>query len=298
MTPSILLDGHDRARAGAIERDRQFRLPPEQRKQRDDQPGAMRGQHGQHEFDGIRQLNRDHGIGRQARFDEMRRQRRDRAIGLREGQAFWRLAGDARLVERIEQRQRIRLPRQDPAKQSVERRRCVGLDHGITSRCDGCRPLPPGFREISGQGGGLRPFYPIPARDPLLLNVKHRNSVEARHQGPVQRPHRRDESGMLARLQHGRDHGVDGGVLGAHVVSRALIVRGLAAPIERLLVARRQRLIPAVLDHVEIETEPALIELNGIDRAHRRLDAGALQIARDRPARSAPDRGSSPGFRR
>ena len=30
-----LARGHDRARAGAIERHRQFRLPPEQRKQRD-----------------------------------------------------------------------------------------------------------------------------------------------------------------------------------------------------------------------------------------------------------------------
>ena len=39
-------------------------------------------------------------------------------------------------------------------------------------------------------------------------------------------------------------------------------------------------MIPAVLDHVEIETEPALIELNGIDRAHRDHDARALQIAR------------------
>ena len=35
---------------------------------------------------------------------------------------FGRLAGDARLVERIEQRQCIRLPGQDPSKQSVERR--------------------------------------------------------------------------------------------------------------------------------------------------------------------------------
>ena len=83
MTPSILLDGHDRPRAGAIERHRQFRLPPEQRKQRDDQAGAMRRKHRQHEFDRVRQLNRDNGIGRQAGFDEMRRQRRDRPVGLR-----------------------------------------------------------------------------------------------------------------------------------------------------------------------------------------------------------------------
>ena len=84
---------------------------------------------------------------------------------------------------------------------------------------------------------------------------------------------------MLARLQHGRDQGVNGGIFCAHVVSRALVIRGLASPIERLLVARRQRLVPAILDHVEFEPQPALIELDGIDRADRSFDAGALKIA-------------------
>src|SRR6202043_4104136 len=55
------------------------------------------------------------------------------------------------------------------------------------------RLLPPGFREIPGQGGSCRTFYPIPARDPLLSDVKQRDSVEARHQDPVKRAHRRDE---------------------------------------------------------------------------------------------------------
>ena len=82
LTPSILAHGDDGARAGAVERDRQFRLPPELRQQRDHKAGAMRGQHRQHEFDGVRQLHRDHRIGRQARLDEMRRQRGDRAVGL------------------------------------------------------------------------------------------------------------------------------------------------------------------------------------------------------------------------
>src|SRR3984957_1122378 len=152
----------------------------------------------------------------------------------------------------------------------------LGLNEpGLTDR-----PLPPRFREISGQGGSLRPFYPIPSGDPLLLNVKYRDSVEARHQGPVQRTHRRNKRGMFPRRQHGRDHGIDGRVFGAHVVSRTLIIRSLAAPIKELFIARRQRLIQAILDHVEIETEAALIELNGIDRAHRRRDTRALQIAR------------------
>src|ERR1035437_791228 len=87
---------------------------------------------------------------------------------------------------------------------------------------------------------------------------------------------------MLARLQYCRDQGVDGGVFCAHIVSRALMVRSLASPIERLLVTRRQRLIPAVLDHVEIEAEAALIELHCVNRTDRYFDTCTLEIARER----------------
>ena len=117
-----LARGDNRPRSGAIERDRQLRLSPQQRKQRDNQPGAVRGKHRQHELDGVRQLNRDNGISRQSGFDEMSRQRRDRPIGFCEGQAFWAVTRDTLLVARVEQRQRIRLSRQDPPEQSIERR--------------------------------------------------------------------------------------------------------------------------------------------------------------------------------
>src|SRR4051794_5436912 len=63
----------------------------------------------------------------------MRRERRDRAIGLREGQPRRRLAGDALLVEGIKQRKAIRLSREVALKQHVERRRGVGVGHGIIS---------------------------------------------------------------------------------------------------------------------------------------------------------------------
>jgi len=129
----------DGTRAGAVERDRQFRLPPEQRKQRDHEPRAVRGKHGQDEFHRVGQLNRDHRIIRQPGFDEMRRQGSNRAIGLGKGQALRRLAGDTRLVERIEQRQRIRLARQDTPEQDVERRRCVSLDHVVHFDGRSCR---------------------------------------------------------------------------------------------------------------------------------------------------------------
>jgi hypothetical protein len=62
----------------------------------------MRGKYRQHELDGVRQLNRDYGVGRQPRFDEMSRQRRDRLIGFCESQPFLGIASDALLVGRVE----------------------------------------------------------------------------------------------------------------------------------------------------------------------------------------------------
>src|SRR5437588_57602 len=57
--------------------------------------------------------------------------------------------------------------------------------------------LPPGFGQVSGQRGYRRPFYPIPPGDPLLFEVIKRNRIAARHQYPVERPHRRDEIGAV-----------------------------------------------------------------------------------------------------
>ena len=59
--------------------------------------------------------------------------------------------------------------------------------------------VPPSLREIAGQGGNRWSLYPIPARNPLLPGVEHRNCVKARHQDPVQRPHPRDEGVVFAR---------------------------------------------------------------------------------------------------
>src|SRR6478736_2522281 len=60
--------------------------------------------------------------------------------------------------------------------------------------------LPPGLRQITGQRGGRWPFYPIPARDPLLRDVKQGDRVKAGDQGTVQRPHRRHEIRMVTGL--------------------------------------------------------------------------------------------------
>src|SRR5580698_7885973 len=119
-----------------------------------------------------------------------------------------------------------------------------------------CRSLPPGFREIARQRCCRWPFYPIPARDPLLPDVKNGNHVKAGDQRAVERPHRRDEIRPLPRREQRLDHGVDRGIPGAHVIARTLAVGGATAPIDPLLVARRQRLIQAERDHVEIESQP------------------------------------------
>src|SRR6201996_6342810 len=131
-----------------------------------------------------------------------------------------------------------------------------------------CRSLPPGLREIARQRDGRWPFYPIPPRDPLLPDVKNGNHVKSRYQGAVERPHRRYEIRPLPRRQQRLDHGVDRGIPGAHVIARTLAVGGAAAPIDPLLVARRQRLVEAERDHVEVESEPALIELHAVDGPH------------------------------
>src|SRR5947209_8851123 len=84
---------------------------------------------------------------------------------------------------------------------------------------------------------------------------------------------------MLSLLQHGRDQGIDGRIANAHVVSRALNGGRLAAPVKPLLIAWRKRLIPPVLDHVEIEAELALIELSRVDGPDGRFDSRSLEVA-------------------
>ena len=72
-----------------------------------------------------------------------------------------RLAGDAGLVQGIEQGERLWLPCENALEQDVEGRRGVGRGHGITSRYRlaasfglRIRPLPPGFRQVAGQRSG------------------------------------------------------------------------------------------------------------------------------------------------
>ena len=110
----------------AIERNREFRLPPELRHQRDHESGAKRGHCGQHELDGVGHLHGNDRARRQAGFDKAGGNGGYRLIGLREGQLCRRIAGHAQLVGRIDQRDRIGLAQHGAAKQVVERQRRAG----------------------------------------------------------------------------------------------------------------------------------------------------------------------------
>ncbi len=118
----------DAARADAVQRVGQFRLAPELRQQRHDQPGAHRRQHRQRRLDRVRQLDCDDRSRRQRGIKEMRSEVGDGAIGLRVGQPARRLAGHALLVDRVGERVGVRFAGDAAAEQIVERRRA---GHGI-----------------------------------------------------------------------------------------------------------------------------------------------------------------------
>ena len=72
---------------------------------------------------------------------------------------------------------------------------------------------------------------------------------------------------------------MEGRALDPHVIAAAVLIGGGRAPIEGLLIAGRERFIPAVLNHVEIERDPPCLELDRIDQAHPRRDPRPLEVA-------------------
>jgi hypothetical protein len=87
------------------------------------------------------------------------------------------------------------------------------------------------------------------ARHPLLGQIEQGHDIGAGNQHAIERAHRGDKVGPLARAQQRRDHGIHRRALDAHVIARALLVGRRRAPVEALLVARRKRLLPAIFDH-------------------------------------------------
>ena len=111
--------------------------------------------------------------------------------------------------------------------------------------------------------------------------MKQRHRVNPGDQHAVERARRRDRVGALVRCDQRGDHGVHRGTFDPHVVAAAVLVGGGGAPVERLLVSGRERLVPAALDHVEIKGDAAHLELHGVDRAHPHRNPRPLEVARE-----------------
>src|SRR5258708_36605869 len=101
-----------------------------------------------------------------------------------------------------------------------------------------------------------------PSRYPLGRQMVERNDVDTRHQHTIKRPYGGDEGAALARVQESADHGIRCNAARTHVIAGAGSIGRSRAPIERLLIAWRQRLVPAALDHVEIEIDATLFVLH------------------------------------
>src|SRR5262252_4842431 len=118
-----------------------------------------------------------------------------------------------------------------------------------------------------------------PARYPLHRREIKRHDVEPGQKYPIKRPRGGDKIGAASCAKHRGNHGIDSLRLDAHVVTAALLVGGGRAPVEQLLVTRRERLFPAVFHHVKVEADTPALELRGVHRAHARLDSRALEVA-------------------
>ena len=130
--------------------------------------------------------------------------------------------------------------------------------------------LPPRLRQKPNKRGRRGMGNSRPARHPLHRREIERNDVQARQQDRSSARVAATKSSRLRRgRQHRRNHGVDRLRFDAHVVAAALRIRGRRAPIEILFVAGRERLLPAILHHVEIETDAAALELGGVDHCAR-----------------------------
>src|SRR5262249_40310639 len=119
---------------------------------------------------------------------------------------------------------------------------------------------PPGFGKEAHQRRLPRVLDRRPTRNPMVREMEQRNHVEAGDQHAIERAHGGDHLGAGLGLEQCADQSVDGGTLDADVIATASLIRGGRAPIEGLLVARRERLVPTVRYHVEIEGDAARFE--------------------------------------
>ena len=146
-------------------------------------------------------------VGRQPHLAQPAGNRRDHAVGFGESQPPRRAVGERHAVRRIGQRQRAGPPLRDAAENVVERHAVLPrrtrlrwqARHRRGSLQRPRRLAPPGFRQVAVQRGPRRMLDIGPARHPLRRQIKQRHDVAAGNQHAVERAHRGDEIGALAR---------------------------------------------------------------------------------------------------
>ena len=141
------------------------------------------------------------------------------------------------------------------------------------------RRTPPGVDLIAVERRVGRALEPVPIGEPLRRQMEQGHDVVTREQKTVERAHGRNEALAVLGLEQCLDHGVDAGALHASIVVGALGRGGIAPPAEELLVPRRQRHRPIVLEHVVVIGQLAPLILRRVDLADARIDADLLQGA-------------------
>src|SRR5512143_596105 len=120
-----------------------------------------------------------------------------------------------------------------------------------------------------------------PARYPLNRRKVKWDHIHARQKHAIKCARGGDKIWAARGIEHRGNHGIDRLRFDPHVVAASLLIGSRRAPIEQLLVARRQRLLPTVVDHIEIKANAAAFELRGVHGTNARLYAGALEIANE-----------------
>src|SRR3990172_7859807 len=136
---------------------------------------------------------------------------------------------------------------------------------------------PPRVDLVAVKRGSLGPLQIAPMRDPLARQIKEGNDVIPREQDAVQRARGSDEARPVFGLEQRLDHGVHARAFHARKIERAFRHRGLAPPTKRLLIPRRQRHRPEILDHVEVVGLLAPLILGRINLTDSRLDSYLFQ---------------------
>lgn len=216
------VSGNQGAGSRAVERLEHVLLAPVQRHWRDHKPGTQRRQKRDHRIGRIGALQADDAVMTHADGREEGGETRDFGVGLRVGELA---RGTCRFAQsgilRVDKSEAVRIGGRRLAEKRVQGDvspdaalpvrfdRLFGReDHRATSRVrsvGGGRP--PAFETGAGNRVVRRTIDCRPARHPLFGQVKERHHIGAGNQRTVEGAHGGDESLLVARGQHGVDHG-------------------------------------------------------------------------------------------